>query len=220
MVQEEIESLNLHFSGLSPEERLQALFERVPQEEVLFTSSFGSTSAILLHMLSRVRPGLPVHFVDTGFHFPETLAYKELLAERLGLKLIDVGAEARRHRFTNENETWRYNPDLCCYINKVYPVDQLKQQYGFWLSGLLRFQNDQRQQKSFFEKKGEIIKIHPIVDMSKEEVSLYLKVWDLPLHPLVAKGYDSIGCTHCTAKGQGRSGRWVDSAKTECGLHV
>ncbi|EMR02948.1 phosphoadenylyl-sulfate reductase [Cesiribacter andamanensis] len=220
MIVEETDSLTLRFAGLTPQERLEALFRLVPQEQVLFTSSFGSTSAVLLHLLSRVRPGMPVHFVDTGFHFPETLAYKELLAGRLGLRLIDVGADARRHRFTRENETWRYNPDLCCYINKVYPVDRLKGDYKVWISGLLGFQNPQRQQKTLFEKKGDILKLHPILDMSQQEVLLYLKVWDLPLHPLLAQGYESIGCTHCTARGQGRSGRWMDSTKTECGLHV
>lgn len=215
----DIASWNKQYALLSPLERLQTLFEEVEEKEVLFTSSFGSTSAILLHMLSKVRPGFPVYFIDTGYHFEETLAYRELLGEQLSLTIIDTGAEERKHRFTKENETWRRNQDLCCFINKVSPVDALKSRHRIWISGLLRFQNANREKMSLFEQRKGILKFHPIIDMSPEEVALYRQVYELPPHPLVGQGYDSIGCHHCTAKGSGRDGRWADSAKTECGLH-
>jgi phosphoadenosine phosphosulfate reductase len=217
---EEIGSWNKQFASLSPQERLKALFEEVAEEEVLVTSSFGSTSAILLHMLSKVKPGFPVYFVDTGYHFKETLAYRRLLTEQLGLTLIDARAEERKHRFTKENETWRLNQDLCCFINKVSPVDVLKSRHRIWVSGLLRFQNANRQKMELFEQRQGIIKFHPIIDMNPEEVALYKRLYGLPEHPLLKQGYDSIGCSHCTVKGTGRGGRWADSAKTECGLHL
>lgn len=217
---EEIASWNKEFASLSPQERLLTLFEKVKEEDVLLTSSFGSTSAVLLHMISKVKPGFPVYFVDTGFHFKETLAYRKLLTERFGLRLLDARAEERKHRFTKENETWRLNQDLCCSINKVQPVDELKSRHRIWVSGLLRFQNANRQKMEIFEQRADIIKFHPIIDMSAQEVELYRQIYELPEHPLVKQGYDSIGCTHCTVKGNGRAGRWADSAKTECGLHL
>ena len=217
----EIESLNSRFDPLRPEERLKELFELFGDQDILITSSFGTTAVILLHMLSRVRPDIPVYFLDTGYHFKETLEYKNQLAEQLNLKFIDVGAAENRHRFSIENQTWKTNQDLCCFINKVYPIDQLKQQFKVWVSGILRFQNANRQNMNIWERKhDDILKFHPIIDMSQEEVMLYMQIWDLPTHPLVNEGYDSIGCFHCTTKGNGRSGRWKDSAKTECGLHI
>jgi phosphoadenosine phosphosulfate reductase len=217
---EEIGSWNKQFASLSPQERLKALFEEIAEEDVLVTSSFGSTSAILLHMLSKVKPGFSVYFVDTGYHFKETLAYRRLLTEQLGLTLIDAQAEERKHRFTKENETWRLNQDLCCFINKVSPVEELKSRHRIWISGLLRFQNANRQKMELFEQRQGIIKFHPVIDMSPEEVALYRQLYELPEHPLLKQGYDSIGCSHCTVKGTGRDGRWADSAKTECGLHL
>lgn len=215
----DIGSLNKQYASRSPMERLQALFKEVEEKEVLVTSSFGSTSAILLHMLGKVRPGFPVYFIDTGYHFEETLAYRKLLEERLQLTIVDARAEERKHRFTKENETWRRNQDLCCYINKVSPVDELKSRHSIWISGLLRYQNANREKMELFEQRQGIVKFHPIIDMSPEEVALYRQVYELPQHPLVSQGYDSIGCHHCTAKGSGRNGRWANSAKTECGLH-
>lgn len=215
-----LDSLNTEFAQLSPLDRLAKLFDYVDEKELLFTSSFGSTSVLLLHMLSKVRPSFPVHFINTGYHFEETLAYRQLLTDQFGLQVIDVAAEERKHRFTKENETWRYNQDLCCFINKVSPIDAIKKEHKIWISGLLRFQNANRQKMEIFQPSPNIIKFHPIIDMTPDEVALYRQIYDLPLHPLLEKGYDSIGCTHCTAKGSGRTGRWMNSTKSECGLHV
>ena len=217
---EEIASLNQKFASLGATERLKALFEEIDEKDVLVTSSFGSTSVILLHMLSKLKPGFPVYFIDTGYHFDETIAYRKQLEEQFNLQVLDVRAEERKHRFTKNNETWRLNHDLCCSINKVDPVNELKSKYKVWVSGLLRFQNANRQKMEVFEQKQDIIKFHPILDMRQEEVALYMQIYDLPVHPLVQQGYDSIGCTHCTAKGSGRTGRWMNSSKVECGLHL
>ncbi len=215
-----IGTLNERYKPLTPWERLELLFDSFPAREILMTSSFGASSAILLHMLSKVKPGHPVYFVDTTHHFKETIAYRNQLAKHLGLNVIDVSAKPNRSRFTHENRTWQKNHDLCCFINKVQPVNELRERHTLWISGLMKHQNANRDKLNIFEKKRDIVKFHPILDMTKEEAELYVYLHDLPAHPLVNQGYDSIGCTHCTAKGHGRTGRWANTAKVECGLHL
>ena len=211
--------LNQSYHPLSFQKRLERLFEEFSQEEVLVTSSFGTTSMVLLHLLSKAKPGHPVHFIDTSYHFPETLEYRDRLVEALGLKVIEVQAEKKKNRFTSENQTWRFNQDLCCFINKVEPLEKIKGNYRIWVSGLLGFQNTHRKALDLFEPKDGLLKFHPLIDMSKEDLNLYRQLFDLPTHSLIQKGYNSVGCTHCTKKGTERKGRWFDMEKTECGLH-
>ncbi len=214
-----IHQLNQKYQSLSFQGRLEQLFNDFESDDILLTSSFGTTSMALLHLVSKVKPGHPVHFIDTSYHFPETIAYRNQLISQLGLKVVDIKAESKKNRFTNENETWRHNQDLCCFINKVEPLDQIKPQYKIWVSGLLGFQTPHRKNLNIFQAEGDITKFHPLVDMSKQDLKLYTELFELPLHPLLARGYDSVGCTHCTRQGKGRSGRWVDLDKNECGLH-
>ncbi|TRX56119.1 phosphoadenylyl-sulfate reductase [Fulvivirga sp. M361] len=214
------ESLNKRYSGLRPEERLQLLFDSFPEREILITSSFGASSAVLLHMLSKVKPDHPVYFVDTQYHFQETIDYKNQLVKLFHLNVEDVKAKTNHARFTNENSTWKLNTDLCCFINKVQPVNELKEKHSIWISGLLKYQNANRSKMQVFERKAGIVKFHPMLDMTRDEVELYSYINELPSHPLIEKGYDSIGCTHCTVKGHGRQGRWANTKKVECGLHL
>lgn len=216
----DLDILNKDFDALSSVDRLAKLFEVFDSERVLMTSSFGATSVVLLHMLSKIKPDHPIYFIDTGYLFPETIRYREQLIEKLKLNVVDVKAKANHHRFTQENLTWKYTSDLCCFINKVGPTEKLKEGKEVWISGLLRFQNANREKLRVFEQRGEILKFHPIIDMTEEEVQTYCLIYELPLNPLVYQGYGSIGCTHCTAKGEGREGRWLNSSKTECGLHA
>lgn len=214
-----ITELNNKYKSLSFQERLEQLFKDFPEEEILITSSFGTTSMALLHLVSKVKPGHPVHFIDTSYHFPETLSYRDELVAQLGLKVIEVKAESKKNKFTNENQTWRFNQDLCCFINKVEPLDKIKSGYQVWVSGLLGFQSMHRKNLGIFQEKGSLLKFHPLIDMSKEDLNLYRQLFELPTHELLKQGYDSVGCTHCTQKGSGRRGRWIDVDKTECGLH-
>lgn len=216
----DLDALNKDFERVSSIERFSKIFEVFEDDRILMTSSFGATSVILLHMLSKVKPEHPVYFIDTGYLFDETVKYREQLKERLKLNVIDVKAKENHHRFTQENLTWKYTSDLCCFINKVDPTEKLKEGKDVWISGLLRFQNANRRKLQVFEQRGELFKFHPIIDMTKEEVQAYLLIHELPLNPLVYQGYGSIGCTPCTAKGEGREGRWLNSSKTECGLHI
>lgn len=215
-----VKEANETFKSLSFEERIAALFEQNAAKDILVTSSFGATSSILLYMINKVKPGHPIHFLDTSFHFKETLHYKKQLTEQLGLNIINVKAQQNKNRFTNENETWKYNQDLCCFINKVEPLNQLKNSFKIWISGLMAYQNANRQNINIFESKPDQIKFHPLIDMTSSEASLYQLIHGLPAHPLLNKGYDSIGCSHCTKKGTARSGRWADNPKTECGIHL
>jgi len=214
-----VKEINKSYQPLSFQERLERLFREFPEDKILVTSSFGTTSMALLHLLSKVKPGHPVHFIDTSYHFPETLEYRDKLVDQLGLKVVEVKAEDKKNRFTKENQTWRFNQDLCCFINKVEPLDKIKHNYQVWVSGLLGFQNIHRKSLNVFEHKNGILKFHPLIDISREDLNLYRKLFELPTHELLHQGYDSVGCTHCTKKGSGRTGRWIDIDKTECGLH-
>jgi phosphoadenosine phosphosulfate reductase len=212
--------LNTRFAPLSPEDRIRALYAEFPREKVLFTSSFGTSAVILLHMFSRIEPLQQVHFIDTTYHFPETLAYRQQLTDLLGLQVVDVRPEEWKNKFTQEDQTWTKDPDFCCSINKVEPLDAIKPNFDVWVSGLMGHQNTQRQDRNVFGMGGDMLKFHPIIDMTEAEMNAYFKLHDLPEHPLQQSGYGSIGCVQCTINGQGRSGRWMGTNKSECGLHT
>ncbi len=218
---ERIRTLNEKYRDLSVDERIRTLYEDFPPEKVMLTSSFAATSAFLLHVFSRVAPHQAVFFIDTGYHFPQTLEYKQKLIDLYGLKVVDVRAEAWKHEFTVQDETWRKDPDFCCSINKVEPLYAIKHDYDVWASGLMRWQTEHRSILDIFEVRSGIIKFYPLIDITREQRDAYIKEHRLPFHPLVAVGYSSIGCTHCTAPGlDDRGGRWNNSPKTECGLHL
>lgn len=215
-----IKALNDKYHSLTPEQRIVELYRDFDPEKVMLTSSFAATSAFLLHIFSRVAPHQQVFFIDTGYHFPQTLEYKQKLIELYGLKVVDIRAEDWKHQFTVEDQTWKKDPDFCCSINKVEPIYALKQGFDVWASGLMRWQTEHRASLDIFEARSGVIKFYPLIDVSREQRDAYIKEHRLPFHPLVAVGYSSIGCTHCTVPGLDRSGRWNNSPKTECGLHL
>lgn len=215
-----IEELNKKYNPLSPIERIEELYKDFSESKVLYTSSFGTTAAILLKMIPAVNPVQKIYFLDTTYHFVETLDYKDKLQEQLGLNVEDVLPEAWKNEFTKKDKTWTIDQDLCCSVNKVEPMDKLKEGKDVWISGLLAYQNTHRKSLDVFEEKGGIIKFYPIIDMSEAEVNAFFVNNSLPKHPLEAHGYHSIGCAQCTVKGKGRSGRWSNTSKSECGLHL
>jgi len=212
--------INKDYKKSGPKERIERLFDEYDEKDILITSSFGTTSAVLLHVISQVKPDHPIYFIDTNYLFKETIEYKNQLTDRLSLNVIDVQPQSNKHRFTNENKTYQYHHNLCCFINKVQPLNEVKANHKIWISGLLAYQNANRQNLNIFESKKGILKFHPILDMTKNEVELYHYIYDLPQHDLLNDGYSSLGCTHCTQKGAEREGRWSGVSKTECGLHV
>jgi phosphoadenosine phosphosulfate reductase len=197
-----LQQLNEEFKSLSVTDRLSRLYEHFSEDEVLVTSSFGANSAYLLYQISKVRPSQPIHFIDTQYHFAETLEYKSELSTRFGLHVIDIAPEA--------TET----------INKVAPLNRIKDRFRVWLSGLMAFQTPFRSGLQVFEEAKQIIKFHPMIDLDEGQFRYEYGLYKLPNHPLEKQGYSSIGCTHCTVKGEKRNGRWAGSEQYECGIHL
>ncbi|MCO6361217.1 phosphoadenylyl-sulfate reductase [Paracoccus sp. 08] len=194
--------------------------------QVALVSSFGAESVVLLHMVSRVAPGLPVLFIDTQMLFPETLAYQQEVAERLSLTNVQVitASEAEIAAHDPEGTLHKVNPDACCDFRKTVPLERVLSGYDAWITGRKRFQNGQRAALEFFEPEPPSrLRVNPLAHWRPEDVQDYMVENRLPRHPLVAKGYPSIGCAPCTSPvkpGEDpRSGRWRGQEKSECGIH-
>lgn len=221
----DVERENERLESLAPAERLAFAVERFG-DALLFTSSFGAQSAVLLHLWSTVARDRPVTFIDTGFLFPETLAYRDRLVAELGLVLDVVRPDIARADFDARYGTdiQARDPDFCCGLNKTAPLASRRERARAWVSGLRRDQSNTRANVRILEQEPNLVRVHPIADFGAADVAAYLARHDLPEHPLVARRYLSIGCAPCTrAVGEGedeRAGRWAWSAKTECGLHA
>ncbi|NNF82913.1 MAG: phosphoadenylyl-sulfate reductase [Flavobacteriaceae bacterium] len=216
----EIKALNQAYRSLTPIQRIESLYKDFEIDSIMLTSSFAATSALFLKLFSEVNPDQVVYFIDTGYHFEETLDYLKQLSKTYNLNVKSVRALEEDHAFTSRDETWKKNPDFCCNLNKVKPLNALKQNHLVWASGLMKWQSDHRSTLDIFEWRGDVLKFYPLLDMTKEDRDRTISELDLPYHPLVKKGYHSIGCTHCTVPGEDRSGRWNNNPKTECGLHL
>jgi phosphoadenosine phosphosulfate reductase len=217
---EQIADLNKKHRGLSPTERIKLLYEDFGTDEIMLTSSFAATSAFLLKLFTEVKQEQKVFFIDTGYHFEETLIYKDYLTKLYNLNVVEVRAEDWKHDFTKKDKTWEKDPDYCCQINKVEPLESIKKDFKVWVSGLMKWQSDHRSSLDVFEERNGMLKFYPLLDVTREEREEFIKEHHLPFHPLISKGYYSIGCSHCTKPGKGREGRWNNSPKTECGLHL
>ena len=212
--------LNKKYRSLNVHDRIDELYHDFDVSDIMLTSSFAATSAMLLKFFSDVNKDQLIYFIDTGYHFKETLIYKDYLTKLYDLNVLDVTAEEWKHKFTSEDKTWTKDPDLCCSINKVEPLEKIKEKYNVWVSGLMRWQSDNRSSLDIFEERNGMIKFYPLLDVTQDERESFIKDHHLPFHPLISKGYFSIGCEHCTVPGKGREGRWNNSPKTECGLHL
>jgi len=214
----QLQQLNEKYQSLTPEERIREVYEDL--DKILLTSSFGTTAVFLLHLFSRQNIDAPVYFIDTTYHFEETIAYKNKIAQEFNLNVIDVLPDAEMNEMSRKSQIWKHDADLCCSVNKVTPLQEIKEQHKVWISGLMAWQNPFREDLNIFEYSKGMIKFYPLIDVTREELNAHLRIYDLPQHPLKAKGYGSIGCSHCTQKGEGRAGRWAGKQKTECGLHT
>ena len=193
---------------------------------VALVSSFGAESVVLLHMVSVVAPGLPVLFIDTRMLFAETLDYQRAVSARLGLTNVQVirAAEAEVSRRDADGTLHRRDPDACCDLRKTVPLEGALSGYDAWITGRKRFQNSDRAALEFFEPEQPLrLRINPLAHWRSEDVQEYMIENNLPRHPLVARGYPSIGCAPCTSPvkpGEDpRAGRWRGSDKSECGIH-
>lgn len=216
----DLAALNREFSSLNFQERIERLYQYFPVDQVLFTSSFGTKSVVMLTLVSRANAQQKVHMLNTGYHFPETLAYKDTLSQLTGLGVVEVHPKPKRHQRTREAEMWKSQPGRCCHYNKVLPLKDVKARHRVWMSGVHSYQTMNRAAMEIFEDVDGLIHFHPLIDMTEAEFLYYRDRDALPKHPLEAQGYGSIGCTHCTRPGQGRAGRWAGRDKDECGLHL
>lgn len=195
---------------------------------VAMVSSFGADSAALLHMVAQADRAAPVLFIDTLLLFPETLAYQRDLARHLGLTGVRIISPERDQLFTEDNEglLHRAKPDACCDLRKTRPLDAALAGFDGWITGRKRFQGGARASLPLFERDDATgrVKINPLAAWESHEVSAYIDAHALPRHPLVARGYPSIGCGPCTgpvAAGEHpRAGRWRGQDKDECGIHI
>jgi len=230
-----LEKLNEGFEKTQPEEIIRwAIDEFSPK--IALTSSFQTESVVLLHMISQINPAIKILFLETSWHFPETLAFKNEMVSRLGLTdIVDLKVDHKKREAFNakhQNKPYEHDPDQCCQINKVEPLDEALKELDAWISGIRRSQSKTRKEIKIVEEYDAgahrnaplLYKINPLANVTSGDIWWYLKEHHLPKHPLFDKGYLSIGCWPCTKPAQPgddeRSGRWAGKEKTECGIHT
>jgi phosphoadenosine phosphosulfate reductase len=222
----EAAALIARYGNLDAHDAIAVAVEALFPDRVGLVSSFGADSAVLLHLLSEVDPNIPVIFLDTGRLFAETLEYRTMLTRRLGLTDVRTVTPDPERVLANDphRALWMTNPDLCCHIRKTEPLARALTGFDAWFTGRKRFQNSLRAGIHLFEADGDRIKINPLANWSAADLKSYAEANDLPEHPLVSKGYPSLGCVPCTSRVQPgedqRAGRWRGLEKTECGIHT
>ena len=221
----DLAALNGRLREASPEAVLQAALEAFPGR-IAMVSSFGSESAVLLHMLSRVDPATPVLFLDTGHLFGQTLDYRKRLAADLALSDVRDLRPAYADLATQDPraDLYKTSTDACCAIRKVTPLDIGLRGFEAWITGRKRFHGGARLHLPVIEQADGKVKFNPLANFDKAALDAYFVRHALSPHPLVDAGYASVGCWPCTRPTQDgagvRSGRWAGSEKTECGIHT
>jgi phosphoadenosine phosphosulfate reductase len=210
----------------APAEVIERALRVVGRARLALVSSFGIESAALLKVMADVDPAIPVIFLDTGWLFEETLAYRDTLIVKLGLR--DVRSikplEETLRREDGNRELWFSDPDACCRIRKVEPLKRALAPFDAWINGRKRFQGGMRTAIPVVEADGARLKFNPFANSTRGEIEAIYAQAGLPPHPLAASGYLSVGCMPCTSRTQPdedvRAGRWRGRAKTECGIHT
>jgi phosphoadenosine phosphosulfate reductase len=210
----------------SPSEVIATALKIAGRDKLAVVSSFGTESAALLKVVADVDSAIPVIFLDTGWLFEETLAYRDTLIATLGLR--DVRSiqplEENLSREDPDRELWFSDPDACCRIRKVEPLARALKPFSAWINGRKRFQGGLRAEIPVVEQDGVRLKFNPFANVSREDIEAIYKTANLPQHPLVASGYLSVGCMPCSSRTSldedARAGRWRGRAKTECGIHT
>ena len=218
--------LNRELVSAAPADIIAAALRAVGRDKLALVSSFGSESAALLKFAADVDRAIPVIFLDTGWLFEETLAYRDTLTKMLGLSDIRTihPLEETLAREDKDRDLWFSNPDQCCFIRKVEPLARALAPFDAWLNGRKRFLGGGRAALAVVEVDGERLKFNPLANISQDELKALYATMKLPPHPLVASGFTSIGCMPCTSRTKPgedpRAGRWRGKGKTECGIHV
>jgi len=210
----------------TPHEVIASALKTVGRDKLAVVSSFGTESAALLKVMAEVDAAIPVVFLDTGWLFAETLAYRDMLIEKLGLSDVRSikPAEETLKREDPEGELWFSNPDACCRIRKVEPLSRALKPFSAWINGRKRFQGGLRADIPVVEQDGARLKFNPFANLSREDIQAIYAAAKLPPHPLLAKGFLSVGCMPCTSRAapdeDARAGRWRGRPKSECGIHT
>ena len=210
----------------APADVIASALQIVGREHLALVSSFGTESAALLKVMADVDPAIPVIFLDTGWLFEETLAYRDTLIATLGL--TDVRSikplQETLSREDGDRELWFSDPDACCRIRKVEPLTRALAPFKAWINGRKRFQGGLRADIAVVEQDSARLKFNPFANVSREQIEAIYRNAKLPPHPLTAKGFLSVGCMPCTSRTSvgedARAGRWRGRTKTECGIHT
>jgi phosphoadenosine phosphosulfate reductase len=216
LTEEDLAAVSAAMEQASPEEIVRWAAATFGERLCLTTSL---TDAVLVDLVARVAPGTEVIFLDTQYHFPETLDTLDVVRQRYPVKLTVRRPDVPR------DDLWRTDTDACCAVRKVAQLEAALAGKEAWLSGLRRDDSPDRADTPIVQRdKRGLVKVNPIATWTDDDVALYIQLHDVPVNPLVARGYPSIGCWPCTqAVTEGadkRSGRWANSTKTECGLHL
>ncbi len=224
---QDVVNLNKKLAPLSVQEMLIWAWSNI--QPLAMTSSFQTQGMPLLHIVSQTIPDLPIFFLDTGYHFPETLLFRDQIVKQWGLNLHVIYPSNSGSQSNNTSHTPLYikDPDACCYANKTRPLQDMLANLSGWISGIRRDQTLNRANIELIERLPQgCLRIHPLANWTKKDVWQYITKHQLPEHPLLSQGYLSIGCKPCTRpvfeqdENNDRAGRWVNNNKVECGLHT
>lgn len=227
----EVAALNARFEGRPPQSILRWVLGEPGLEQVAVASAFQANGIAVIHMAAALRPDVPILFLDTGFHFEETHAFRRDLADRLDLNVIELRGDHTPASQAAEfgERLYERDPDLCCHLNKVVPFSRALHGSDAWITALRRDSAPTRAATPIVEQYDlepgrPMLKVNPIAPWTRAEVWAYLSEHDLPHHPLYDVGYAQVGCAPCTRlafPGEGeRGGRWDGAQKVECGLHA
>ena len=227
--QNDFKYLNREFKDAAPHEIIRWCIENLVPDLAMM-SSFQISGMVILDLLRQESYKIPLFFIDTGYHFPETIEFRDKIIQEFGLDITSVKPVTSRDDFEKKHgkELYKTNPDFCCSINKIEPHERALKDFGYhhWISGIRKDQSPARANNEIFMHDGNGgIRVHPLLNWKRDDVWNYIKENNIPYHPLYDFGYSSIGCSPetCTSLGSSsddeRSGRWKNFSKTECGLH-
>ena len=213
------------YYGLSAHKSIEQAMKDFDSSLVL-ASSMGVDSAVLLHLVGEIDKNLPIIFLDTGKHFRETLHYRDQLIDRLRLTNVINITPDRRELNDEDHDGLLHatDPDACCDLRKVRPLSKKIFDYQVRVTGRKRYQTPDRKDMPILETTGSQVMLNPLAYWTAKDVTNYMKIHDLPVHPLLSLGFLSIGCQPCTTRvsqnEDPRAGRWRNFDKSECGIHL